>query len=153
MFSRRNCLYHHYYTLDDGLFGNLEYEGTQPLTNNVEADFQNHSDDAWRLKHRQQVLVRCRAAKATFSTDVKGSRQQGCVCKGQTATRDTITFTSPFGHIPYLSLSTTWRGLQSVPKHSAQQGHSLSISCYKRTSFTFIKFSFSSVFLLVSFSS
>lgn len=60
---------------------------------------------------------------------------------------------APFGHMPYLSLSTTWRGLQSVPKHSAQQGHSLSISCYKRMSFAFTKFSFSSVFLLVSFSS
>lgn len=48
-------------------------------------------------KYRQQVLVRrFKAAKATFSTDVKGLREQGCVCKSQTATRDTITFTCPF---------------------------------------------------------
>lgn len=60
---------------------------------------------------------------------------------------------APFGHMPYLSPSTTWHGLQRVPKHSVLQGDNLPISCYKRMSFAFISFSFSSVFLLVSFSS
>lgn len=52
---------------------------------------------AGELKHRQQVLVRrFKASKAMLSSDVKGPREQGSVCKGQTATTDTITFTCPF---------------------------------------------------------
>lgn len=51
---------------------------------------------AGKLKHRQQVLVRFKVAEATLSSDVKGPREQASVCKGQTATRDTITFTCPF---------------------------------------------------------
>lgn len=49
-----------------------------------------------KLKHRQQVLVRFKAAKETLSSDAKGPREQGPVCKGQTATRDTINFMCPF---------------------------------------------------------
>lgn len=109
---------------------------------------------AGKLKPRQQVLVRrFKAAKATFSWGVKSPREQGSVCKGQTASRDTITFTCPFWTQALLSLLTTWHGLQKVPNHSALQGHSLSISCYKRLSFAVISFSFSSVFLSVLFSS
>lgn len=98
------------------------------------------------------LVRRFKAAKTTFSTDVRGPRQQGCVCMGQTATRDTITFMCPFWThaLPKPFNYLAWSAKRTKALCSAR---SQSISCYKRMSFAFISFSSSSVFLLVSFSS
>jgi len=48
------------------------------------------------MKHRQQVLVRFKAAKATLSSDVQGHIEYVRVCKGQAAARETITFVCLF---------------------------------------------------------